>query len=129
MIHDASRDTFDCRRVQVTSPPLTRREYAYFKVAGPGTHETVTQALGMTPSECGNVGDPYPRTGRPRRFMAWYLRSGLDDTEELSAHIDSLLLALGPRAEALRSLWVDYTLTMQCVGYFPETGHGAHFDR
>jgi len=61
--------------------------------------------------------------------MAWYLRSGLDDTEELSAHIDSLLLALGPRAEALRSLWVDYTLTMQCVGYFPETGHGAHFDR
>ena len=113
----------------MTAPPLTHREYAYFAASGPGTHEAVTKALGTKPSECWNVGDVSRRNGQPRRFMSWHLSSGLDDTEPLSEHIQSLLLMLGPRADALRTLWMDYDLTIHCVGYFPETGHGAHFDR
>ena len=112
----------------MTSPPLTTREYAYFCVTGPGTHQEVTERLGLHPSEAWNVGDEGPK-GRARLFMSWRLSSGLDDTEPLDRHIQNLLLLLGRRAEALRTLWVDYDLTLQCVGYSPPSGHGAHFDR
>ncbi len=61
--------------------------------------------------------------------MSWRLNSGLDDKQSLNAHIQQLFLALHPRAEALRQLWVEYDLTLQCVGYFLPSGHGMHFDR
>jgi hypothetical protein len=61
--------------------------------------------------------------------MSWRKRSGLDDTNSLAHHIECVLLWLQPRAELLRQLWVDYDLTLQCVGYFPPSGHGMHFDR
>jgi hypothetical protein len=60
--------------------------------------------------------------------MAWKLKSGLDDSRPMSEHIASLLLALSPRATEIRALWVDYNLTLQCVGYYPQ-GSGMHFDR
>jgi len=61
--------------------------------------------------------------------MAWRLDSGLDDTQPLALHIDALLLIVGAREEDLRDLWLDYDLTIQCVGYYPASGHGVHFDR
>ncbi len=61
--------------------------------------------------------------------MAWCLNSGLDDKQPLDEHIKQLFLALRPRAEALHQLWVEYDLTLQCVGYFPPSGHGMYFDR
>jgi hypothetical protein len=33
------------------------------------------------------------------------------------------------QGDSLRQLWLDYHLTLQCVGYFPSSGHGMHFDR
>jgi hypothetical protein len=61
--------------------------------------------------------------------MLWKLDSGLDDTEPLNQHIESLLLSLGTKGQALRDLWVDYDLTIQCVGRYPGSGHGLHLDR
>ena len=113
----------------MTSPPLTTREYAYFRITGPGRHEEVTALLTGQPSEAWNADDINPRNGKPRRTMSWRLSSGLDDTRPLSEHISNLFLWLFPRADALRKLWVDYDLTLQCVGYYPPSGHGMHFDR
>lgn len=113
----------------MTSPPLTNREYAYFHVSGPGTHEAITERIGIKPSEAWNVGDINPRNGQSRKFMSWRLSSYKDDTRPLSEHIESLLLYLHPRADALRALWVDYDLILVCVGYFPPSGHGMHFNR
>lgn len=113
----------------MTSPPLTRREYAYLRVTGPGLHETITDALGIRPTEAWNVGDENPRNGKPRTFMSWHLSSGLDDRMPLSQHVEELFLILHTKVEGLRKLWVDHDLQLQCVGYFPATGHGAHFDR
>ena len=113
----------------MTSPPLTCREYAYVRITGPGTHEKVTEILGLTPSEAWNAGDEDPRRGKPRKFMSWRLSSGLDDTHSLDQHIENLFLFLQMKADALRQLWVEYELTLQCVGYFPPSGHGMHFDR
>ena len=61
--------------------------------------------------------------------MSWRLSSGLDDTQPLNEHIQNLSVYLQPKAEAFRQLWLDYDLTLQCVGYFPTNGHGVHFDR
>ena len=113
----------------MTSPPLTNREYAYFHVSGPGTHEQVTEILGIKPSEAWNVGDKNPQSGKTCKFMSCRLSSGLDDTQQLDLHIQNLLLHLHLKADALRLLWLDYDLTLQCVGYFPPSGHGMHFNR
>ena len=113
----------------MTSPPLTNREYAYFHISGPGTHEAITERIGLNPSEAWNVGDINPRNGQPRKFMSWRLSSYRDDKQPLGEHIESLLLYLHPRADVLRALWVDYDLILVCVGYFPPSGHGMHFNR
>ncbi|MDR1277106.1 MAG: DUF4279 domain-containing protein [Candidatus Accumulibacter sp.] len=113
----------------MTSPPLTDREYAYLSISGPGTHEQITQILGLSPSEAWNVGDINPRNGKPRKSMLWCLSSGLDDKQPLEMHVQHLFLALFTKAEALRKLWVEYDLVLQCVGYFPSGDHGMHFDR
>jgi hypothetical protein len=60
--------------------------------------------------------------------MQWHLKSGLDESEPLERHIDNLLLFLAPRSGSLRELWLDYTLTMQCVGRYASS-HGLHLDR
>ena len=113
----------------MTSPPLTDREYAYFFVAGPGTHESVTDILGLQPSEAWNVGDRSEQTGRVQKFMQWRLNSGLDDTAPLKDHIEALLLFLLPREEQLRKLWLDYDLFIQGVGHYAPSGHGVHLNR
>lgn len=61
--------------------------------------------------------------------MSWRLSSDLDDTHPLEEHIQSLFLYLQLKVDILRQLWVEYDLTLQCVGYFPASGHGVHFDR
>lgn len=113
----------------MTSPPLTIRQYAYIAISGPGKHEQVTQTLGLRPSEAWNSGDINPRNGKPRKFMSWHLNSGLDDKEPLELHIQSLFLYFDVKIEELRKLWVDYDITLVCVGYFPPSGHGVHFNR
>ena len=107
------------------STPLTIREYAYVSITGPGTHENITEVLGLQPSEAWNVGETNGRTGRPRRQMRWMLYSGLDDTHPLNQHIELLFLRLKTKADALRLLWIDYDLTLVCVGHFPQAGHGS----
>ena len=113
----------------MASPPLTTREYAYFHITGPGGHEQVTEILNIKPSEAWNVGDINPQSGRPCKFMSWSMSSGLDDKQPLEMHIQSLFIWLHPKADVLRQLWVEYDLTLQCVGYFPPSGHSMHFDR
>lgn len=63
--------------------------------------------------------------------MSWRLCSGLDDMRPLDEHIKHLflLLKMKNKAEKLRQLWVEYDLTLQCVGYFAPSGHGVHFSR
>ncbi len=113
----------------MNDPPLTDREYAYLHVSGPGSHEDITKVLRFRPSEAWNVGDTNPRNGKPFRKMAWILKSDLDDTRGVREHIEALLLLLGARSEELRSMWLDYDLTLSCVGHYPRWNHGMTFDR
>ena len=106
---------------------MTDREHAYFSVSGPGRHQEITRKLGLQPSAAWNAGELNGR-GQPRHEMTWRLDSGLEESEPLERHIDNLVLCLAPRSGSLRDLWLDYTLTLQCVGRY-SSSHGVHLDR
>ena len=113
----------------MASPPLTNREYAYFRVTGKGDHDKVSKILGLEPTNEWSEGDINPRNSKPREFMCWNYESGLDDTHPLEEHINKIFLELSPLEEALLELSKEYNLYIQCVGYYPPSGHGAHLDQ
>jgi Domain of unknown function (DUF4279) len=112
------------------SPPLTTREFAYLAVIGDGTHQEVTDILGLEPSLAWNAGERSEHTGRIQKRMLWQKKSALDDKEELSKHIESLLFILGRKHKEVQDLFFrGYDPYIQCVGYYPESGHGTHLSR
>lgn len=113
----------------MSSPPITDRTYAYFKVTGSGSCDVVEQALGLECTNSWSEGDIRPQNGRPYKFMSWKLESGLDDTHDLREHIECLFEILIPLEPKLVELSENYELTLQCVGYFHPTGHGIHFTK
>ena len=114
----------------MTEPQLTCRTYAYVSITGPGTHETISETLGLKPHEARNIGDINHRNGRPYTHMRWAFRSGLDDTHSFEEHIHSLFLMFHLKSESLKSLWVEYDICLHCVGCFPPSaGPGIHLDR
>ena len=112
----------------MTSPPLTTREYAYFKIVGKGDHSVVTQKLGIEPTNEWSEGDLNPRNNMPRKFMHWQFESGFDDTHPIEEHLNKLFAVLEPLKSSLLELNQNYDLYLQCVGYFPPSGHGIHLD-
>jgi hypothetical protein len=110
----------------LASPPLTTREYAYFKVFGEGSCEPVTSMLNIKPSQCWSEGDLDSRRNKPRRSMFWALESGLDDREPIENHISKLLDVLEAKSNELVKLKDKYEILIQCVGYFPTSEHGFH---
>jgi len=102
----------------LSQPHLSVREYAYLSIRGPGTHESISELIGLCPSEAWNVGD-IDRNGRPRKFMTWELHSGLEDHHPMNQHIDNVLLFLYPRSELVKQLWFEYEIYLHCVGYYP----------
>lgn len=115
----------------MTRYQLTRREYAYVYISGPGTHEAISEALApLKPTEAWNIGDINPHNGKPRKDMCWQLRSYLDDTHSIDEHIQALVAYLHPKALALRALWVENEIVLQCVGHYPPSHNpGIHLNR
>jgi len=116
------------KEVTVASPPLTNREYAYLAVNGKGDSQLVTSILKIDPTNQWSEGEINPRNNKPRKFMCWNLTSGLDDTHAIEEHIGKLLEIIEPLKEELATLNKNYKVFIQCVGYFPPSGHGLHID-
>ncbi|MGH8613724.1 MAG: DUF4279 domain-containing protein [Gammaproteobacteria bacterium] len=113
----------------MASPPLTDREYAYLRIAGKGDHKVITDTLGIEPTNAWNEGDINPRNNKPRKFTSWQLESGLDDTHPIKDHLETLFAKLEPLQQKLHSLSESYEIYVECVGYFPPSGHGIHLDK
>lgn len=112
----------------MASPPLTNREYAYLRISGKGDHLFVSKRLGLEPTNCWSEGDVNPRNNIPRKLMSWKYESGLDDTYSIEEHIKELFKVLEPLEETLVALRDKYELCIQCVGYFPASGHGINLN-
>lgn len=112
----------------MASPPLTNREYAYLRVVGEGSSSPVSNELGIGPTNSWSEGDVNPRNNIPRKFMSWQLESGLDDTSPIGEHIEALLEILEAKSDQMQKLANSYMCSIQCVGYFPASGHGLNLE-
>ncbi|MCV6637522.1 DUF4279 domain-containing protein [Candidatus Albibeggiatoa sp. nov. NOAA] len=113
----------------MASPPLTNREYAYFRIIGQGDHSIISKKLNISSTNEWSAGDINPRTKRAYKFTSWQLESGLDDTHSIDEHFEKLFSILQPLEAELNELSASYDLYLQCVGYFPPSGHGIHLDK
>lgn len=114
----------------MASPPLTSREYAYMRIVGDsGDHSTITTELGIDPTNAWNKGDPNPKNGRVRNFTSWQLESGLNDMHAIEEHLVELFRIFEPLSEKLLTLSQRFDIYIQCVGYFPASGHGIHIEK
>lgn len=114
----------------MASPPLTNREYAYLRITSDeGDHSVVTSQLGIEPTNAWNAGDMNPGGKRKRKIMSWQYESGLDDRHDIEEHIVELFKVFEPLSQQLQQLSAEFDICIQCVGYFPPSGHGIHIDR
>lgn len=114
----------------MSSPPLTTREYAYLSITGIGTHQEITEVLGIEPSMAWNAGDINERNGKAQKSLHWKKSSGLDDRENLESHLDAIFFTLTNKHKAIQELFFKgYEPYIQCVGYYPDAGHGTHLSR
>ena len=97
------------------------RQYAYFQVTGCGITDPVTEAVGVSPSDCHSDADVNPRTGKPWGVMKWRLDSGESHDAPVQRHVDALLLWLNRRPAAVKSLADDYDLTLHIACWANDT--------
>lgn len=114
----------------MSSPPLTTREFAYLYITGNGSHQEITEILGIEPSMAWNVGDTNERNGKTQRSLHWKKNTGLDDKESLESHLDAIFFLLSKKHNEIQELFFKgYDPHIQCVGYYPDSGHGVHLNR
>jgi hypothetical protein len=118
-------------RRDMTSPPMTNREYAYLAITGGGSHQEITKIIGIEPSLAWNVGDKSEATGKVQKFMRWRKDSGLDDTEPVDKHIENILtLFVSRKQKEIQELFFKgYDVYIACAGWYPASGHGVHLSR
>lgn len=86
----------------------------------------VTARLGIEPTRCQRRGEPLKPGGRPAKLHGWVLSSeGVVDSRDVRQHLDWLLSALVPRAEALLALQAEgCRMDVSCF-WVSASGHGG----
>lgn len=93
-------------------------QYAYFTVTGEFDPAELTHLVGVSPSDSWRKGELNPRNGLERKFSRWSLRSRLDKSADLEAHVTDVLEQLGANAPIFKVVSDEYGGVMQLVGYF-----------
>jgi hypothetical protein len=105
------------------------RCYAYFTVVGDFDPKSITERVGVSPSDTWGKGDLHPRTHAERKFSRWSLRSRLETTQPLEAHISDVLDQLDANSTAFKELSMKRGGGMQLVAYFHMFDPGVHLER
>ncbi|MFI9818141.1 DUF4279 domain-containing protein [Saccharothrix variisporea] len=108
------------------------RTGASYRIAGMGggTAAAVTAALGITPTDAFEVGEPIGRTGSVRDVSLWHLRSDLPEGLELADHLNAVLDRLEPRTDDLwRLVEQGYEIDWFCMLASNAFEHAAELDR
>jgi hypothetical protein len=93
-------------------------QYAYFTVTGDFDPKTITDRVGIQPSECWKMGDRNERTHYERKFSRWSLNSRLDRSASLEEHVRDVLNQTHEHASVMRELSRERSCCVQLVGYF-----------
>lgn len=104
-------------------------QYAYFTVVGEFDPETITEKLGIRPSESWQKGTRNERTHSERKFSRWSLDSRLDKSAALEEHVRDVLDQTRGHAVEIRDIGEQFECWVQLVGYFHNDYPGFGLDR
>ncbi|HLO89414.1 MAG TPA: DUF4279 domain-containing protein, partial [Nostocaceae cyanobacterium] len=93
--------------------------------------EEITKIVGVSPTDVWRIGDKITnRSTLKRKKNGWRLKSNLEQTADLDAHIRNVLERLKPGWEKLRELGLQYYAEISCVIYNYEAQVPVmHFDK
>ena len=103
-------------------------QYAYFTVVGDFDPKTITERLGIQPSESWQKGTLNERTHFERKFSRWSLHSRLDKYAALEEHVRDVLRQTQDHAAAIRDIGEQFECCVQLVGYFHNSYPGFGLD-
>lgn len=103
-------------------------QYAYFTITDSFDPKEITHRVGVSPTDSWKKGDLHPRRRLERKFSRWSLRSRLSSDCALEDHISDVLLQLEQNPSEFQKLSMEFSGSMQLVGFFHEGYPGLHFD-
>lgn len=104
------------------------KQYAYLTLTGDFDPETISNHLGLQPSECWKKGTRNERTHFERKFSRWSLYSRLDKAASLEEHVRDILVQTSGHAAAIREIGQQFKCWLQLVGYFHNDNSGFGLD-
>src|SRR5260370_26279576 len=93
-------------------------QYAYLTVVGDFNPETISDHLGIQPSECWQKGTRNERTHFERKFSRWSLNSRLDKSASLEEHVRDLIDQTSGHAISLRQIGRPFRCGFQLLDHF-----------
>jgi Domain of unknown function (DUF4279) len=103
-------------------------QYAYLSFTGDFDPASITDQLGMQPSESWIKGSRSERTHLERKFSRWSLNSRLERTASLEDHVRDVLEQTLSVAEQIRHIGETFTAYVQLVGWFHNDYPGFGLD-
>jgi hypothetical protein len=93
--------------------------------------EEITKIVGVSPTDVWRIGDKITnRSTLKRKENGWRLKSNLEQTSDLDAHIKNVLERLKPGWGKLRELGLQYYAEISCVIYcYDPQSPVIHFDK
>ncbi len=85
---------------------------------------TVTDMMGVEPTEAWIKGEPTPKA--PRNHSRWVLKIPLDLDRHIEDHLEALLQLLEARHEAVTSVAARYEAGIMCAIYYEDFTPGFH---
>jgi hypothetical protein len=97
------------------------RRLLWYSLGGPTLDpDEVTRRTGIQPDQAWRAGDPKPRTGISQPEGAWFLNSGLGESDEFHDHLDALLARMRPAWATFVDLGRQYEADVEAAIYLLE---------
>ena len=86
--------------------------------------DAITKVVGVKPTHTHKRGDRRSEYARPYPNDMWSYSANIDETENLSLHLNALWAAIGQNAEAIKALKDTLTVNVFC-GYRSDCDHAG----
>ena len=101
---------------------------AYIRITGKKNYEIVSSELGIKPTSYWNVGDKR-RDGSEYEFSNWSYEDTKFENESIEISIANILNFIESKELNFQSLYPEFDVTIQCVGYHEKISPGFHLSK
>jgi Domain of unknown function (DUF4279) len=88
----------------------------------------LNKRIGLQPTESWQVGEIVTPLPVPRKYSAWHLKSRLSASEKVERHVVDVLEQIQGREAVFRDIAREFSVRMQCVGYYNEYNPGFQLE-